>query len=610
MKVLKKLIILFSCFILVFSIFFTSYEKTEAAAQKVITKVVSLSAKRALKDAVIEKAQHTVQQKVVNGVSSEIAEKYVKKEGFELIQDASNKKLYHIKKVIEPEEEKKLAEVIELNIEKRISGGRKFNLFENIMDFFFDYKLILGGIAYLDILLSGRSQQELNELTFESLVGAGLLVPAVETTASNTFYDPVTFNDYDIYDSSTYEGSDIILSSNPGDYNYIGYTWRMNDLIFGDFNGVLGNTISMDFVNVVEGSNFFFNFEEKYKNYMFGMGIQYAGMMNGVNAVVFYFSQISGIEIDMGYQAFYNGELIKTAVNFEPIDNELVYQVYKNIKQFTIYFPKGTYNDLVLEMTDGVNVVRIFHKVFDVASDFNLASVNAEYSNYEVEDMGQMEQPLIEYEYFNTKRLIHPLRPEPNIEEITIDDETSVKIPNITEIPLINEVTGEPLKIERKEGSPIDNPEIDIVDTVGNPVPDSTEITVPDVGINPNPGGETVIIEEPYAPAEPNPSPGEGVPGGGGDTPSKNWKNKLKTIVTTKFPFSLPWDFYAMLKFLDSDPVTPHFKVNADFAGMPIEIDQKLDYFDPYIRFFRAFIVIGFCISLILLTRRLMGGSV
>lgn len=100
--------------------------------------------------------------------------------------------------------------------------------------------------------------------------------------------------------------------------------------------------------------------------------------------------------------------------------------------------------------------------------------------------------------------------------------------------------------------------------------------------------------------------------GGGTGTgdPTKDWKTRMKALVTTKFPFSLPWDFYAMLSFVNADPIQPEFKIDTEFMGMPVKFDKKIDYLQDYLPFFRTFIIIGFCISLILMTRKLLGGSI
>ncbi|MED3800325.1 hypothetical protein P4604_23460, partial [Lysinibacillus capsici] len=100
------------------------------------------------------------------------------------------------------------------------------------------------------------------------------------------------------------------------------------------------------------------------------------------------------------------------------------------------------------------------------------------------------------------------------------------------------------------------------------------------------------------------------------ETPSKD-KNKqqledeskkLGALVTSRFPFSLPWDFVAMVKLLYAEPMTPKWKVEGT-DDIPLDFTIDLKFLDPYIGWFRGFIMIGFVISVIFMHGRFMGGS-
>lgn len=90
------------------------------------------------------------------------------------------------------------------------------------------------------------------------------------------------------------------------------------------------------------------------------------------------------------------------------------------------------------------------------------------------------------------------------------------------------------------------------------------------------------------------------------DTPSKY---KLSAAVTTRFPFSLPWDVNRVLTVLNAPARTPRINIDQKFMGMRFKIDYSFDYLDPYVPWFRSFIVIGFAMFLIMNTRRLLGGA-
>lgn len=116
--------------------------------------------------------------------------------------------------------------------------------------------------------------------------------------------------------------------------------------------------------------------------------------------------------------------------------------------------------------------------------------------------------------------------------------------------------------------------------------------------------------EDEIPPDEKPPSTDDGLP----PDKDKNKKKledeskKLGNLVTTRFPFSLPWDFIAMIKLIYADPMTPKWEVRGT-DKIPLNFDINLSFLDPYISWFRGFILIGFVISVIFMHGRFMGGS-
>jgi hypothetical protein len=151
---------------------------------------------------------------------------------------------------------------------------------------------------------------------------------------------------------------------------------------------------------------------------------------------------------------------------------------------------------------------------------------------------------------------------------------------------------------------------------VPNPYPDlfpnddkAVEILVPDPAVYPDPDqavmDNTDKVTEPGSNPNPQPNPDPN----NTDPDPENWSKKMKGLVTTKFPFSLPWDLYRLLALLNADPVRPDIHVDQSFRGMPFKFDVTFEWLDPYMPFFRGFIIISFCVMLVHATRRLMGGS-
>ncbi|WP_323480923.1 hypothetical protein [Acinetobacter baumannii] len=113
---------------------------------------------------------------------------------------------------------------------------------------------------------------------------------------------------------------------------------------------------------------------------------------------------------------------------------------------------------------------------------------------------------------------------------------------------------------------------------------------------------KTIVAEMADAATVPPGTPGT-------EPPGSEWPDSLGQVITTRFPFSLPWDLYGVLALLAADPQTPVFAVDSAFMGMDFRFSYSLDFLDPYMPWFRGIIVIGFCIFLIQITRNLLGGA-
>ncbi|MFC9542993.1 hypothetical protein ACFTQ7_24630 [Lysinibacillus sp. NPDC056959] len=110
---------------------------------------------------------------------------------------------------------------------------------------------------------------------------------------------------------------------------------------------------------------------------------------------------------------------------------------------------------------------------------------------------------------------------------------------------------------------------------------------------------------------------------GGTGTTTGSLKNPTKSIVwtplimagtamTTKFPFSLPWDLIKQLKIFDVSPKAPKFDVNVpeylqiDGLSIPFAFTLDLSMFDKVAVVVRWFNIIIWDIALILILRRLL----
>ena len=85
---------------------------------------------------------------------------------------------------------------------------------------------------------------------------------------------------------------------------------------------------------------------------------------------------------------------------------------------------------------------------------------------------------------------------------------------------------------------------------------------------------------------------------------------KLYGVVTTRWPFSLPWDVAYLLNIVFADPVPPKwtFTLPENFGSHEFTVDMtQLEGFMPVLRWFITF---AFCFGIVFAIRKLYGGSV
>ena len=130
--------------------------------------------------------------------------------------------------------------------------------------------------------------------------------------------------------------------------------------------------------------------------------------------------------------------------------------------------------------------------------------------------------------------------------------------------------------------------------TVNNPsleIGDS--ITIPSFGVENPPTDIPDVENPPVGVIPPFPSFGD----------SLDFSPMYLTNINEKFPFSLPWDIGRLIEKFDIDPKAPIFKVPI----VTSEIELDLTIFDEWANIGRFFILIGFALSLILISTKLLG---
>lgn len=199
----------------------------------------------------------------------------------------------------------------------------------------------------------------------------------------------------------------------------------------------------------------------------------------------------------------------------------------------------------------------------------------------------------------------------------------------IVQDPTKNPVKPDPqggIIISKPDGTPVTDPDVELEPVTNEPV------------VTPNPTtGEPEIIVKPNTPPEPatppktdtptteDPDTGDPDTGDPGtetpptdpddEDPTKVKWDKLKTIptfMTTRFPFSLPWDIGRFLDavFPDVTAISELSYEFPDIGGYDTSFEITIpEYFDPWMDFARAAFIYGFDISLVYAIYRLFGGA-
>lgn len=117
----------------------------------------------------------------------------------------------------------------------------------------------------------------------------------------------------------------------------------------------------------------------------------------------------------------------------------------------------------------------------------------------------------------------------------------------------------------------------------------------------------TEIADEVEVPDPSDNSPVEPSDPTEGDKPDLN---KLYGVVTTRWPFSLPWDIAHLINLVACEPIPPRweFVLPEEFGEHTLEIDMA--QYEDIMIIVRWFITFGFCFGIVLAIRKLYGGSV
>jgi len=259
------------------------------------------------------------------------------------------------------------------------------------------------------------------------------------------------------------------------------------------------------------------------------------------------------------------------------------------------------------------------------------------------------------WDYFSDRVITPPSpRPAPQLNEVKADNPKdyvsspvinkdpktgkptmAIPVTAIVQDPVKNPVKPDPkggIIISKPDGTPVTDPETELPPVTNNPEV-VTNPTTSEPEIKPTPNSPPQPATPPANTPEPNPDPPttEDPDTGDPDTgdpdtdspptdpddedPGKVRWDKLKDIpnfMTTRFPFSLPWDIARFLDavFPDVTPISELVFEFPDIGNYDTSFEIRIpEYFEPWMDFARAAFIYGFDISLVYAIYRLFGGA-
>lgn len=676
-----------ACIIVVLSIhliIIAPYEETKAVTPlKIMSFITQKQAKKSISFLVEKKAKETVKDITVKAArvppSRHKAGLYSPrspKKGmtrYEWQQTRNGKTTTKTYDVKDPDtwtdnDYKKLNSSIEDLIKIRLAQG-EWTFFHTLTDFLFDWSLIAGGTLYITSKLRGTEQEELENLTYYSLLESGLISPVYDTTTGGHAYTGATGTFGEVSPSKWYEidplpeneveplpeeqvtfdftpasldllqdkGIEINNNTNPNVTFNEGYSqdsWTFKEKINPQLKDIRGATIVIDF------NGFFNQIQEKiymtiglfnesdYSNYNYtGASITNNNMISeyqDYTSVSLYASNENKIELGGLQSLLFNGVEIETATNEHTLFPPEYITHFKTMDRIIIHVPKevGDYMEVVVESSEGVS--RAIKEVVSMGELYNYDTINVSFEYASI--VPEIAPNIHVRTYFTNVPEVYrdtepiPTRHDVDIKTTELEDpeKQTVTLPTPNNIPV-----SVPGHDEMFYVTPTNDGKLTLRGEQSGEEPDieegqEEELVIGNPKYEPEPDTPYPEMERPPDPSEPGEgSGGEGEGGGSGEgedgascVVNRDFDGfkELGETFTTKFPFSIPFDIYRLFEavFGDMGSERPHFVYPVGNTEFEIGIPA---YFDEWMPFARSMLLIIFDIGLIYAVRKMMGGN-
>lgn len=636
-KLYKKILLsLLSLFLIIGCVTYQP-QKADAIAGKVASYAAKKAAVWVAKNSVEESIEKILKKKI--DITDPLFEKYIKNEAYELV--SMDGKTFLMKKTLTSTERNALSGQIETVIDRMMYGKNAAWL--SWVDWWsIGPALLIGNVIYSE--MTDENYSFINDVLMQALIDLGFL-----KEPETNFTDSKTSEPIKHYETAPPAPDPTSVNKNysgkynvPVGYNSTSANYEVMSVINSNTTTAPYSTTVLEFVpnksvtKLTDGVLLKLEIDtyrlfslEKYNT---GLGMSNDFTNNQGTADI-----------------YRNGMIYKTGVPELQVASHLPLEEVQKMNRFIWSYNKNVNTSvMILESTVDTSVPN--YRVVFKSNLYPRSSIvrwvqPVIHLSTELKNVGGT----LYWDYFTDRVITPPTpRPAPQLKDVTTsnpkdyvsspvinkDPKTgkptmAVPVTAIVQDPVQTPVKPDPqggITITKPDGTPVTDPETELEPVTNDPVVKPNPTTgEPEIIVKPNTPPEPAIPPKTDTPTTEDPDTGDPDTGDPDtetpgtdpedDDPAKVKWDKLKTIpnfMTTRFPFSLPWDIGRFLDAVFPD-VTPISELKFEFPDIgEFDTDFEItipDYFEPWMEFARSAFIYGFDIALVYTIYRLFGGA-
>lgn len=571
------------------------------------------------------------------------------------VPKSGKKQMYWMKEYLTDTEKRKMTQLIEKRVDEKLFGPQPKGFWAKVLDWFTDYRFIVGGGAFLIGYLTGSDMLDIEELVIGILEDLGILTPAVDLTkdidgfrddeGNEYFFDDITEGRTE-YSRDWYPIPSTIMNEDGGwtttmaDY-YDHKAFEQETFVFNDKSMIVFEMKNM-YSSEIPLSHLAIKISSDNDENMLVISI------GNENEIIPYFRLKRNFYYADEVLIFHNNEIVAELNTddyafYHDMKNKDYVKILRSPQRIKVsgMIYQG---DTIIQITEfsnhtgNIKLVTIW-KDADVSKDelnemyVRGSYISAYYSSGAMIDESDYHVRRVKND-FDTD-FMHKRKPgdvesaNGELDEKINENTLKIKMPSIVNIPMRDAKTGQKVYIRitpegiefvRADGSIVEEEDVEF-ENIPNGLEDQ-EPEFPDNTYDPEKDPTQTKPKKPGEMTEIEPeSPPETGGGGGNGTPKPEDNNcdkeydsdkwvKIIDNISTKFPFSIPWDVGRAINafFGGMGSEKPTFEIPLFYKGKTVTIEIP-DFIDEWIQVAKRLMVFMFDIYIIYALRKFWGGQ-